>query len=167
MAHWTKTLPFLDKCKLFVAATNGLVPVSLSEEETSCILDLLCDADSGTGNRGFSFGKTLCPSAVSRAGVLGLWERRNTWARRSALVMCLAGWSGKSSTSSQFCLATLPLLSDSAQYRAAQSWCLHLVSLLLLGRTEECVKWPELGVRMSLPLHPVENLLNKNNAVSF
>lgn len=69
--------------------------------------------------------------------------------------------------SSQFCLATLPFLSDSAQYKAAQSWCLHLFSLLLLRRTEEYVKWPELGVRMSLSLHPVENLFNKNNAVNF
>ena len=72
------------------------------------------------------------------------------------------------STSSQFCSATLPLSSiDPAQYKAAQSWCLHLFSPLLVGRTGEHVQWPELGIRTSLPLQSVQNLLIKNNGVNF
>lgn len=72
------------------------------------------------------------------------------------------------STSSQFCSAPLPLLStDPAQYKAAQSWCLHLFSPLLLGRTGEHVKWPELGVKTSVALQSVQNLLNKNNGVNL
>lgn len=74
----------------------------------------------------------------------------------------------QSSTSSQFCSATLPLLStDPAQYKAAQSRYLSLFSPLLFGRTGEHVKWPELGVRMCLPLQSVQSLLSKNNGVNF
>lgn len=66
--------------------------------------------------------------------------------------------------SSQSCSAILPLSStDPAQRTVAQSWCLHLFSPLLLGRTGRHVKRPELSVRTSLPLQSVQDLLNKTN----
>jgi len=38
----------------------------------------LCDADSRTECLGFGFGKILCSSAVTRAGVLDLWSRKTS-----------------------------------------------------------------------------------------
>jgi len=85
-------------------------PRSNENKCRGCACTTLCDADSGTVNLGFGFGKILRSSAVSRASVLDLWERTKAWARRSAVVMCLVWWSG-SLWHHQLCSVTLPLSS--------------------------------------------------------